>query len=93
MKRLKNSVGIWAFGPNATRFMPEGYHPEAKGETMVERARRAAELPRPRGPPRRASRSVRCARWPARRPAGQHPAPPSLARRLAMSVTLMVCKD
>jgi len=36
-------VGIWAFGPNATRFMPEGYHPEAKGETMVERTRRAAE--------------------------------------------------
>ena len=43
MRRLKNSVGIWAFGPNATRFMPEGYHPEARGESVVERTRRAAE--------------------------------------------------
>ncbi len=37
------SVGIWAFGPNATRFMPGGYHPEAARETMEERSHRAAE--------------------------------------------------
>lgn len=43
MRRLKNSVGIWAFGSNATRFMPEGYHPEAKAETMIERTKRAVE--------------------------------------------------
>ncbi|MBU0596468.1 TIM barrel protein [Candidatus Bipolaricaulota bacterium] len=43
MKRLKNSVGIWAFGANATRFVPAGYHVEEGGETMVERSRRAAE--------------------------------------------------
>lgn len=42
-RRLKNSVGIWAFGPNATRFMPGGYHPEAIKETMAERAARAVE--------------------------------------------------
>lgn len=41
MKRLKNSVGIWAFGAVATRFMPEGYHPETDKETMVERTERA----------------------------------------------------
>ena len=43
MRRLKNSVGIWAFGANATRFMPEGYHPDALLESMVERTRRAVE--------------------------------------------------
>lgn len=43
MRRLKNSVGIWAFGPNATRFMPDGYHPEAKSESMVERTKRAVD--------------------------------------------------
>jgi xylose isomerase len=32
---LKNSVGIWAFGPNATRFLPAGYHQEAVHEDMV----------------------------------------------------------
>lgn len=26
--RWKTSVGIWAFGPAGTRFMPGGYHPE-----------------------------------------------------------------
>jgi xylose isomerase len=36
----KNSVGIWAFGPNYTRFVPPGYHPEAALETMVERTKR-----------------------------------------------------
>jgi len=43
VRRLKNSVGIWAFGPHATRFMPSGYHPEAKAESMVERTKRAVE--------------------------------------------------
>jgi xylose isomerase len=38
--RVKNSVGIWAFGPNATRFVPPGYHPEVAGESMVDRTRR-----------------------------------------------------
>jgi xylose isomerase len=41
--RVKNSVGIWAFGGNATRFMPAGYHPAAAAETMVEKTRRAVE--------------------------------------------------
>jgi len=43
MQRLKNSVGIWAFGANTTRFMPDGYHVAEGRETMVERSRRAAE--------------------------------------------------
>ena len=38
--RVKNSVGIWAFGPNATRFVPGGYHPEAVYEDMVSRTQR-----------------------------------------------------
>lgn len=41
--RVRNSVGIWAFGGNATRFMPAGYHPDAVRETMVEKTRRAVE--------------------------------------------------
>jgi len=40
---LPNSVGIWAFGPNVTRFVPGGYHPEVAGESMLERTRRVAE--------------------------------------------------
>jgi xylose isomerase len=40
---LRNSVGIWAFGPNATRFVPPGYHPEVTNESMVDRTRRVAE--------------------------------------------------
>jgi xylose isomerase len=40
---LRNSVGIWAFGPNVTRFVPAGYHPEVAGESMVDRTRRVAE--------------------------------------------------
>ena len=42
MKRIKNSVGIWSFGANATRFMPSGYHPEAEKEDMTEKTRRVA---------------------------------------------------
>ena len=40
---LRNSVGIWAFGPSATRFVPAGYHPEVSGESMVEKTRRVAD--------------------------------------------------
>ncbi|MEA4882730.1 MAG: TIM barrel protein [Clostridia bacterium] len=41
--RVKNSVGIWAFGHNATRFMPSGYHPEAHAEAMPDRVRRVVD--------------------------------------------------
>jgi xylose isomerase len=40
MNRVKNSVGIWSFGSNATRFMPDGYHPEARMEDMLTKVRR-----------------------------------------------------
>lgn len=40
MQRVKNSVGIWSFGSNATRFMPSGYHPEAGQEDMPSKVRR-----------------------------------------------------
>jgi xylose isomerase len=40
-ERIKNSVGIWAFGSNATRFVPGGYHPSANDETMEQRTERA----------------------------------------------------
>lgn len=33
-RKLKNSVGISAFGPAATRFDPAGYHTELSNETM-----------------------------------------------------------
>jgi xylose isomerase len=39
----RNSLGIWAFGPNVTRFVPTGYHPEAATESTVERTRRVAD--------------------------------------------------
>src|SRR5487761_1746945 len=39
--RTKNSVGIWAFGSNATRFVPGGYHPAANDESMEQRTERA----------------------------------------------------
>ena len=39
--RLKNSVGIWAFGGNATRFVPGGYHPEAVTESIEDKTARA----------------------------------------------------
>jgi xylose isomerase len=39
----RNSLGIWAFGPNVTRFVPPGYHPEAATESMVERTRRVTD--------------------------------------------------
>jgi xylose isomerase len=40
-ERIKNSVGIWAFGSNATRFVPGGYHPAANHESMEQRTERA----------------------------------------------------
>jgi xylose isomerase len=40
---VKTSLGIWAFGPMATRFVPAGYKPELAGETTVQRVRRAVE--------------------------------------------------
>jgi xylose isomerase len=38
---MKTSLGIWAFGPMVTRFVPDGYQPEHAGETTPERVRRA----------------------------------------------------
>jgi len=38
---MKTSLGIWAFGPMATRFVPGGYQPEHADETTVDRVRRA----------------------------------------------------
>lgn len=40
---IKNSVGIWAFGPNVTRFVPPGYHPEVTHEDMVTRTGRVVD--------------------------------------------------
>jgi xylose isomerase len=40
---MKTSLGIWAFGSMATRFIPVGYKPEFSGETPVQRVRRAVE--------------------------------------------------
>jgi xylose isomerase len=41
-RRLKSSIGIWAFGTLGTRFLLAGYHPEVTREDPVERARRVA---------------------------------------------------
>jgi len=41
--RVKNSLGIWAFGPNVTRFVPPGYHPQVTNEDMVARTRRVVD--------------------------------------------------
>jgi xylose isomerase len=40
---VKTSLGIWAFGPMVTRFVPSGYKPELASETTVQRVRRAVE--------------------------------------------------
>jgi len=40
---LKTSLGIWAFGPMITRFVPAGYQPEHGGETTVQKVRRAVQ--------------------------------------------------
>jgi xylose isomerase len=39
---LKNSVGVWAFGPAVTRFVPPGYHHEVADEPMVDKTERVA---------------------------------------------------
>jgi xylose isomerase len=41
--RLKTSVGIWAFGSNATRFMPGGYHVDEGHEEIVAKTKRAVD--------------------------------------------------
>jgi xylose isomerase len=43
MDRVKNSVGIWSFGANATQFMPGGYHPEEGKEDMSTKVRRVVD--------------------------------------------------
>jgi xylose isomerase len=42
---MKTSLGIWAFGPMITRFVPVGYQPEHSysSEPVAEKARRAVE--------------------------------------------------
>ncbi len=40
---MKTSLGIWAFGSMATRFVPAGYQPEWANETTTARVRRAVE--------------------------------------------------
>ena len=40
---MKTSLGIWAFGPMVTRFVPGGYKPELAGETTAQKVRRAVE--------------------------------------------------
>jgi xylose isomerase len=40
---MKTSLGIWAFSPMVTRFVPAGYKPEGMGETTAQRVRRAVE--------------------------------------------------
>src|SRR5205823_10734784 len=40
---MKTSLGIWAFGPMVTRFVPGGYQPDHAGESTVERVRRAVD--------------------------------------------------
>jgi xylose isomerase len=39
--RWKTSVGIWAFGPAGTRFVPGGYHPELVDVPVADRLERA----------------------------------------------------
>jgi xylose isomerase len=40
---VKTSLGIWAFGPMVTRFVPGGYQPEWAGEEIAAKVRRAVE--------------------------------------------------
>jgi xylose isomerase len=40
---MKTSLGIWAFGTMATRFVPGGYKPEFTAEKTAARVRRAVE--------------------------------------------------
>jgi xylose isomerase len=43
MSNLKTSLGIWAFGPMVTRFVPGGYQPEHASEPTTVKVRRAVE--------------------------------------------------
>jgi xylose isomerase len=38
---VKTSIGIWAFGPMVTRFVPGGYKPQLSGEPTPEKVHRA----------------------------------------------------
>jgi xylose isomerase len=38
---MKTSLGIWAFGPMVTRFVPGGYQPQHANEPMAEKVHRA----------------------------------------------------
>ena len=38
---MKTSLGIWAFGPMVTRFVPGGYQPEWRDEPVPEKVQRA----------------------------------------------------
>jgi xylose isomerase len=38
---MKTSLGIWAFGPMVTRFVPGGYQPQWHGEPTPDKVRRA----------------------------------------------------
>jgi xylose isomerase len=40
---MRTSLGIWAFGPMVTRFVPGGYKPELAGQSTVDKVRRAVE--------------------------------------------------
>src|SRR3954451_6863900 len=40
---VKTSLGIWAFGPMVTRFVPVGYQPEHAAESTADKVRRAVE--------------------------------------------------
>jgi xylose isomerase len=40
---VKTSLGIWAFGPMITRFVPGGYQPQWIGEPTSDKVRRAVE--------------------------------------------------
>ncbi len=40
---MKTSLGIWAFGPMSTRFVPGGYQPQWTSESMEAKVRRAVE--------------------------------------------------
>ena len=37
---MKTSLGIWAFGPMVTRFVPAGYQPQWAGQSTTERVKR-----------------------------------------------------
>jgi xylose isomerase len=40
---MKTSLGIWAFGPMSTRFVPGGYQPQWIGEPVAEKVARAVD--------------------------------------------------